>query len=180
MMKLLWSSLLQYNNLIPDVLTMSKSFGGGKSSISCFTTTNQIFNKAYGKIQDSTIHSTTYNAFGEEAVTALEAVNIAVEDKYPEKAKEIGNLIKTNLYDLKNKYPNQIKEIRGTGCLQGIIFYSGPEIIKKIITLIPSELTKDERFVNKLITSSVISILYSEFKILASLGQNRDICLWIY
>ena len=170
---------MKYNNLIPDVLTMSKSFGGGKSSISCFTTTNQIFNKAYGKIQDSTIHSTTYNAFGEEAVTAIEAVNIAVEDKYPEKAKEIGNLIKTNLYDLKNKYPNQIKEIRGTGCLQGIIFYSGPEIIKKIITLIPSELTNDERFVNKLITSSVISILYSEFKILTSLGQNRDICLWI-
>ena len=170
---------MKYENLVPDVLTMSKSFGGGKSSISCFTTTNEIFNKAYGNVQDSTIHSTTYNAFGEETITALEAVNIAVEDKYPEKARDIGNLINTNLNNLKNKYPNQIKEIRGTGCLQGIIFHSGPEIIKKIIALIPSELTKDERFVNKLITSSVISTLYSEFNILASLGQNRDICLWI-
>ena len=170
---------MKYEKLIPDILTMSKSFGGGKSSISCFTTSNEIFNKAYGNIQDSTIHSTTYNAFGEETLTALEAVNIVVEDKYPEKAKNIGELIKTHLNKLKNKYPKQIREIRGTGCLQGIIFNSGPEILKKIISIIPTDITKDERFVNKLITSSVISNLYSEHNILTSLGQNKDICLWI-
>jgi len=170
---------MKYANLVPDVLTMSKSFGGGKSSISCFTTTSEIFNKAYGKIQDSTIHSTTYNAFGEETITALEAVNIAVEDDYPERGKIIGNLIYKNLKNLQKKYPNQIKEIRGTGCLQGIIFNSGSEILKKIISLIPSELTKDERFINKLITSSIISHLYTEHSILTSLGQNKDISLWI-
>ena len=170
---------MKYKNLAPDVLTMSKSFGGGKSSISCFTTTNEIFNKAYGNIQDSTIHSTTYNAFGEETITAIEAVNIAVEDKYPEKAKNIGNIISTKLNDLKTKYPKQIKEVRGAGCLQGIIFNSGPEIIKKIISIIPSELTKDERFINKLITSSVINSLYTDYNILTSLGQNKEICLWI-
>ncbi len=170
---------MKYENLAPDVLTMSKSFGGGKSSISCFTTTNEIFNKAYGNIQDSTIHSTTYNAFGEETITAIEAVNIAVEDKYPEKAKNIGNIISTKLNDLKTKYPKQIKEVRGAGCLQGIIFNSGPEIIKKIISIIPSELTKDERFINKLITSSVINSLYTDYNILTSLGQNKEICLWI-
>jgi len=170
---------MKYKDLIPDVLTMSKSFGGGKSSISCFTTTKKIFNKSYGNIQDSTIHSTTYNAFGEESITAIEAINIAVEENFPEKAREIGRIIRNNLQNLKQKYPNQISEIRGSGCLQGIIFNSGPEILKKIVSLIPSDLTNDERFISKLITSSVISNLYSEFKILASLGQNKDICLWI-
>ena len=170
---------MNYKNLVPDILTMSKSFGGGKSSISCFTTTNEIFEKSYGNIEDSTIHSTTYNAFGEESVTALEAINICVEENYPEKARNIGAKIKNNLTNLKNKFPKQIKEVRGKGCLQGIIFNSGPDIIKKILTLLPINLTKDERFINKLITSAVISNLYSEFKILSSLGQNKDICLWI-
>ena len=81
---------MRYEGLVPDVLTMSKSFGGGKSSISCFTTTKEIFEKSYGALTDSTIHSTTYNAFGEESITALEAINIAVEDNYPQKAKIIG------------------------------------------------------------------------------------------
>ncbi len=170
---------MKYKNLEPDILTMSKSFGGGKSSISCFSTTKEIFEKSYGKIQDSTIHSTTYNAFGEESLTALEAVNIVVEDEYPKKAKDIGKNIRDKLILLNQKYPNFIKEIRGEGCLQGIIFNSGPKVLKQLISYIPTELTKDDRFLSKLITSSIISNLYSEFNILASLGQNREICLWI-
>ena len=170
---------MKYKDLVPDILTMSKSFGGGKSSISCFTTTKLIFDKAYGSIGDSTIHSTTYNAFGEESVTALEAVNIAVEDNYPQKSKKIGTVMNSKLTELKQKYPNQIKEIRGLGCLQGIVFNSGSDFLRKIVSLIPLELTKDERFISKLVTSAVISNLYSEFKILASLGQNKEICLWV-
>ena len=170
---------MHYNNLCPDVLTMSKSFGGGKSSISCFVTTNNIFEKAYGNLEDSMIHSTTYNAFGEECVTAIEAINIAVEENYPFKAKDNGNLIKEKLNFLKKMYPNQIKEIRGKGCLQGIFFQTGPEIINKVLKFIPIKLTKDNRFLSKLITSSVLNSLYNDYQILTSLGQNKEICLWI-
>ena len=170
---------MQYDNLVPDILTMSKSFGGGKSSISCFTTTKKIFEKAYGVLTDSTIHSTTYNAFGEESVTALEAINIAVEDDYPHKAKMVGEKIFENLNKLKDKYPNYIKEIRGKGCLQGILFDTGPDIFKKILSFIPSSITKDNRFIDKLVVSAVIDTLYIEHNILTSLGQNKEICLWI-
>jgi len=170
---------MQYKDLVPDILTMSKSFGGGKSSISCYTTTKKIFEKAYGVLTDSTIHSTTYNAFGEESVTALEAVNIAVEENYPHKAKTIGKKIFENLSKLKDKYPKYIKEIRGKGCLQGILFNTGPDILKKILSFIPSKMTKDNRFIDKLVVSSVIDSLYSEHNILTSLGQNEEICLWI-
>ena len=112
-------------------------------------------------------------------MTALEAVNIAVEDNYPRKAKDIGKLIENKLSEIKNKYPGLVKETRGIGCLQGIIFNTGPDLIKKIISVLPVKLIQDERFLNKLVTSSVISNLYSEFNILSSLGQNKEICLWI-
>ena len=94
-------------------------------------------------------------------------------------ADTMGSLFRDTSNDLKNKYPKEIIELRGQGCLQGIIFNSGPDILKKIISIIPSDITRDERFISKLITSSVISNLYTEFNILASLGQNKDICLWI-
>ena len=76
-------------------------------------------------------------------------------------------------------YPNQIKEIRGKGCLQGIFFQTGPEIINKVLKFIPIKLTKDNRFLSKLITSSVLNSLYNDYQILTSLGQNKEICLWI-
>lgn len=170
---------MQYKNLSPDILTMSKSFGGGKASISCFTTNNEIFEKAYGNIEDSTLHSTTYNAFGEECITAIESINIAVEENYPLKSKKIGSLIKEKLIKLEKDYPSQIKEIRGKGCLQGIIFNTGPDFINKILKFIPVKLTQDDRFISKLVTSSVINSLYDDHNILTSLGQNKEICLWI-
>lgn len=170
---------MHHNNLIPDVLTMSKSFGGGKSSISCYVTNNKIFEKSYGNLEDSLIHSTTYNGFGEECITALEAINIAVEDNYPKKAKEIGQAINNHMEELKKKYPNQINEIRGKGCLQGIIFNTGPEILKKLLKSLPVKMSKDERFLNKLVTSSVIEDLYANYNILTAIAQNKDISLWI-
>ena len=100
-------------------------------------------------------------------------------ENYPQKAKFIGEQIFKKLEMLKNKYPKYIKEIRGKGCLQGILFYSGPNLIKNILSLIPSSITKDNRFIDKLIVSSIIDSLYREHDILTSLGQNREICLWI-
>ena len=120
---------MQYKDLVPDILTMSNPLRG-KILNFCFYNYKKIFEKAYGVLTDSTIHSTTYNAFGEESVTALEATNIAVEENYPHKAKIVGEKIFENLNRLKGKYPKYIKEIRGKGCLQGILFNTGPDIKK--------------------------------------------------
>ena len=82
-------------NLCPDILTMSKSFGGGKSSISCFVTTSKIFEKAYGNLEDSMIHLQPITLLV-RCATAIEAINIAVEENYPLKAKNNGKLITKN------------------------------------------------------------------------------------
>ena len=80
---------MKFQNVCPDIVTYAKSFGGGKSSISGYTARN-IFSKAYDNSNDATLHSTTYNGFGEETVTAIEAINIIIEENYVEKSKFIG------------------------------------------------------------------------------------------
>ena len=67
---------MKFQNVCPDIVTYAKSFGGGKSSISGYTAREHIFRKAYDNSNDATLHSTTYNGFGEETVTAIEAINI--------------------------------------------------------------------------------------------------------
>jgi len=120
----------RFKNIEPDILTISKSLGGGKASISAYISSDKIFKNTYEKEKDAFLHTSTYNGFSEECVTAIEAINIALEEDYPSKAKEIETEIKNNFVQLKKKYPKIIKEIRGSGAIQGIFFYKQFELIQ--------------------------------------------------
>ena len=172
-------NFLQYKDLIPDILTTSKSLVGGKSSISSYTCTEEIFSKAYGNLKDATLHSTTFNGFGEEAATAIESINIMIENNYEEKCKNNERLISKELETLKLKYPEIILETKGSGCLHGIFF--NPKNFKKIIELfskiVPISFLKDDQAIFKLICASVIFHLYKNYNILTYYGSNIGIPL---
>ena len=63
-------------DISPDILCLSKTLGGGKSSISCLVIDDKTYNQSYGEISDTFLHTTTYNGFGEESITALAALNV--------------------------------------------------------------------------------------------------------
>ncbi len=174
-------SFMKYEGVCPDIITYAKSFGGGKSSISGYTCRENIFRKAYDNSSDATLHSTTYNGFGEETITALEAVNIIVEDDYVGKAKQLGGLLENSLNQLKDKYPKIIKDVRGEGALWGIIIDPGliGKIFEKMSKLLPIGLLGDKRLAKKVFTGSVISFLYDECNILTFFGSNEEIPLII-
>ena len=66
----------KFKNFQPDIITLSKSLGGGKSSISALVANEKLYNKVYGSFETAMLHTTTYNGFGEECATAIEAINI--------------------------------------------------------------------------------------------------------
>ena len=174
-------SFMKFPNVCPDIVTYAKSFGGGKSSISGYTTREYIFRQAYDNSNDATLHSTTYNGFGEETATAIEAINIIVEDNYVEKARSIGKSLEKSLSQLQESYPNVIKEVRGSGALWGLIIDPGflGKIFENMSKLLPGQIFKDKRLVRKIFTASIISHLYDEYRILTFFGSNDDIPLII-
>ena len=168
------------HGVVPDIVTYSKSFGGGKSSISGYTCRQDIFKSAYDNLNDANLHSTTYNGFGEECITAIEAINIVIEEDYTGKSKRIEKRIQNCLKDLQGKYPDLVQETRGCGALHGIIL--NPDLgagLNATLKNIPHELFKDPRFSAKLVTSAVISELYNSHDILTIFTPNRDIPLVI-
>ena len=62
--------------ITPDIITLSKSLGGGKSSISAYVSNKDVFVKSYGSLSGSLLHSTTYNSLAEECATVIETTNI--------------------------------------------------------------------------------------------------------
>jgi putrescine aminotransferase len=164
-------------NVVPDIVVSSKSLGGGKASIAAYIARQSVFKQAYGQLSDATLHSTTYNGFGEECLTAMEALNILIDDNYLLATKNIHQQIQKGLTVLQNEFPNIIKEVRGQGALQGILLASGPDFLHKITALLPMSLLHDDRFVQKLVTAAVINELYNRHQILTYYGENKEIIL---
>ena len=78
-----------FKNFEPDIITLSKAMGGGKSSISAYVTNDDYYNKVYGSIDKALLHTTTYNGFVEECITAIEAINILIDERFDLKVKEL-------------------------------------------------------------------------------------------
>ncbi len=112
----------QIEDVVPDVVTISKSLGGGKRAVGAMITSEKIFKKAYGKRKDSSLHTTTFGGLGESCAVAIEALNVLVEEKLIESARDKGDYLKTRLLQLQAKHQGQISELLGRGLLQGVRF----------------------------------------------------------
>jgi putrescine aminotransferase len=167
---------MRHAGLVPDVLTTSKSFGGGKSSISAFVAREPVFRKAYDNLTDSLLQSTssTYYGFGEETATAIEAVNIAVEDDYPGRARDIERVLAPGLARIHKEHPNAVAAVAGTGALWGVFLDGGPKILDLAARLAPRGFAADPHFRVKLITCAVIDALYRDHGIYAYYTLNGD------
>jgi putrescine aminotransferase len=170
----------QHYDIVPDLLSMSKSFGGGKASISGYISTNKIFDAAYGKNIDATAHSTTYNGFGEECITAIAAIKTIKEENLNQVAQHVEEFLLPKLLKLKAKYPDWVLDARGKGALLGLFFNSDINpIIDRLIDFIPFGVLQDPSFRKKLVVSAIIHELLENFKILTYFGSNQEVPLII-
>ena len=69
-----------------------------------------------------------------------------VEENYTEKSKKIFEILNDGLKKIKLKYPNIIKDVRGSGSLNGIVINTDftDKYFSPVIKLIPTNFTKDE------------------------------------
>ena len=135
----------------------------------------RLCDKVYGSYETATLHTTTYNGFGEECATAIEAINILIDENYEKKVKSIEKKILENLKRLSEKYPKKIKGYQGEGSLFGIEFYSLIDQFEKLLINIPSEKIKSKgTLISKLNIASICSKLYSQHKILSFISESNN------
>ncbi|WP_344129034.1 aspartate aminotransferase family protein [Luedemannella flava] len=164
---------MRYPGLIPDVVTTSKSFGGGKSSISAYVAREPIFRKAYDSMKDALLQSTstTYYGFGEECATAIEAINVAVEEDFPARARAIERILGPGLARIAKEHEDEVVEVRGAGALWGV-FLRPNKVLDLIGKLAPGGIARDPQFGTKLVTCAVIDDLYRRHDIYAYYTLN--------
>ena len=157
-------------DIVPDIVCYSKVFGGGKATIAGYTARKDVFLKAYGKMDNSMMHSSTFSGMSEECATAIEALNIIKEDGLVDRASKMGQYLGPKLNLLKDKYPDRILDVRGRGLMWGVelkpfISMSNPAIDKF--------LSKGESQILALTGAIVLAELFHSYNILSYLGFTR-------
>lgn len=110
----------------PDIVTMAKALGNG-FPIGATMITEQV--ESALNVGD---HGTTYGGNPLGARIGAYVLDQISNPEFLEKVKQKSEIFKVKLNELKEKYPQQIKEVRGEGLLLGLEFSESPAKIVEI------------------------------------------------
>jgi acetylornithine/succinyldiaminopimelate/putrescine aminotransferase len=122
----------QYDDVVPDVVTIAKALGGSKRAIGATISSQELFDRAYGSKKNCTLHSCSFGGLGQSCAVAIETLNILKDEKLIERAETMGNYFYEKLNALKVKHPKMIKEIRGQGLFRAVQFDFPDRLIKLV------------------------------------------------
>lgn len=112
----------EYEGVIPDIMCLGKSLGGGIMPISAFTTTEEIWDRAFGGPERCALHTSTFGGNARACAAGIAAIEVMLEDDLASQARGKGSYLLDGLKQLQEKYPAFIKEVRGRGLMIGVEF----------------------------------------------------------
>jgi acetylornithine/succinyldiaminopimelate/putrescine aminotransferase len=163
----------QYEDAVPDIVTLAKTLGGGKRALGAMVTSQALFDKAYGNKQDCSLHSSSFSGLGESCAVGIETLNILKDEQLIERAAVMGDYLAQGLNGLKAKYPHNVLEVRGRGLFQGIRLNFQQEFAAKLVDISRNPLFLTYQTV---LISALTRELYDRHDILAHFQPGaRDI-----
>ena len=108
---------VEHSGVVPDLMCLAKALGGGIMPIGAVIGRPHVFEVF---AQHPLIHTSTFGGSPLAAAVALEAIRVAIEEKLPERARELGQRARQRLDAMWATYPRVIQEVRGMGLMIGI------------------------------------------------------------
>lgn len=123
----LWA--VEHWNVVPDILTVAKSLGGGVMPISAVTTTEEIFHPMM--YPNPFMHTTTTGGGALACSAAISAIHVTLRERLWEQAAEKGAYLMPKLESFVVQYPKIFERVTGKGLLIGMHF-KNPETGYKV------------------------------------------------
>lgn len=109
-------------NVVPDIIAVAKSLGGGVMPISAFCSTEEIWQVMM--YPNPFIHTTTTGGGALACSAAIAAINVTLREKLWEQAAAKGAYLIPKLDALAASYPKVLSRITGRGLLIGMHFHN--------------------------------------------------------
>ena len=111
----------------PDIVPIAKGIGGG------FPIGAVLMNKKVAKCMVPGTHGSTFGGNPLAMAVGNKVMDIVSTQKFLNNVKKLSKYFLSNLNNLKNRYPNIIKEVRGRGLLIGLQLHNDQsKFIKKL------------------------------------------------
>ena len=122
---------IDHYGVVPNILLMSKPIGLGIAPISILATSNYIFNAAYKKITDGSVHSSTFSGLGASCAIAGDLFHRIGVGEFTEKVLTLTRSFEVMLDKLSSA--NDVK-FSGIGLVRGLIIPSKQYLSMKVIS----------------------------------------------
>jgi acetylornithine/succinyldiaminopimelate/putrescine aminotransferase len=152
------------DDVVPDVVTLAKTLGGGKRAIGAMVTSQKLFDRAYGNRQDCTLHTSGFGGLGESCAVAIEALNVLFDEDLIGRAAARGAYMREKLLALQAKHPKAILEVRGKGCFQAVKLDFNTSLADKVAASAGNSLFKTYQTV---LVAGVVRELFERHGVLA-------------
>lgn len=163
--------------VVPDILAVAKSLGGGLASIGATISRTPVHQKAYDNPHDCLVQTTTFGGRTIACAAALAALEVYQEKGLAQRAARLGERFKSQLVALKEKYPEWIAEVRGRGLMLGIEFQ---EAIIDEVSYLPLAIPGLKNVLREHLPGMVASALLHKHGILGTLMLNNRAVLRVY
>jgi acetylornithine/succinyldiaminopimelate/putrescine aminotransferase len=107
--------------LEPDIVTLSKSLGGGYLPVSATITRRRIHDATFNRLERCQVHSTTFGQNELAMAAGLATLHVLDEERLVERAAKMGEKLLARLAALQER-SEMIAEVRGKGLMIGIEF----------------------------------------------------------
>lgn len=164
----------EHAGVIPDVVTLGKSLGGGKAAVGAVITREPVHRRACPRAKSALAFSaSTFSGTGEACCTALEALGVLYDENLIENAKQTGGYLLRRLDELRRHYPELVVEIRGVGLMVGIqlagISACVPAPLRRAVRLLEGQLSGG-------LAALIGSLLLAEHGVLVAFTEyDRDV-----
>lgn len=115
-------------NVVPDILCLGKSIGGGVMPLSAFVSNKKIWHELE---ENPFIHSTTFGGNPLACTAGIAAINVCLSENLAQEAKKRGDYLLPRLKKIQKKYSKYFISVHGKGLLLGMDFVT-PEFGYKV------------------------------------------------
>ncbi len=108
-------------NVVPDIMTLSKSLSGGYCPIGAILYPRKVYEKVFSSMDRCMVHSTTFGQNDLASVCGLITLEVIRDEGLIENSALVGAYLTNRLRELAAKY-ELVREIRGLGLMIAIEF----------------------------------------------------------
>lgn len=167
-----------HEQVVPDILVLAKSLGGGVASIGATICTEKVFSTAYGNPHECLVQTSTFGGRSTACAAAMAALETYIDNDLAARSARLGKKMLTGLQALQQKHPGWIKEVRGKGMMIGIEF--DENILNQAKSYLPLHIPGLKNILREHLPGMVAAALLKQFGILGTLMLNNRSVLRVY